>query len=143
MLIGEYNHSIDDKGRVAVPAKFRAFLKKGGVITHGLDGCLFLYSSDAWGKWTEKVRELSVASRNARAFTRIMLGRAMEVTLDAQGRINVPGYLRETAKLKGNAVIVGLQDRIEIWSEEAWNKYREQMSKEADEIAEQLQGLGL
>lgn len=143
MIIGEYRHSIDDKGRVAIPAKFRSFLKNGGVITNGLDGCLFIYNKTEWEKWVEKVRSLSIANRNARAFTRVMIGRAMEVDLDSQGRVNVPNYLRDNAKLKENAVIVGLYDRIEVWNETAWNEYRERTSKETDELAAQLEEMGL
>ena len=143
MFIGEYQHLIDDKGRLAVPAKFRAALKGGAIITHGLDHCLFVYGKNDWKIIAEKLKSLSFAQSNSRAFSRFMLAAAMEVDLDVQGRILIPDYLCEYAKLKKKTVIAGLYNRLEIWDEENWNRYKEKTGASAEDIAEKLDGLGI
>lgn len=143
MFIGEYNHSIDDKGRVAIPAKFRADLATGAVVTRGLDGCLFLYTKEEWLKLAEKLSNLPLAKTDARAFARLMLAGAMDVELDKQGRVVLPGYLRTFASLSGSVIVAGLYSRLELWNEKAWEDYKSNAEKESNNIAEQLSDLGV
>lgn len=143
MFIGEYNYSIDDKKRLAVPAKFRSLLGKKAVITKGLDQCLFIFSVKEWQILAEKISKLPLAQSDARGFTRLMLGGAMEVSIDSVGRILVPDYLKKYAGLKKKVSVIGVLNRIELWSEEAWNKYKNQTEKESDDIAERLKELGI
>ena len=141
-FIGQYNHNIDNKGRVALPAKFRAELKKA-VVTKGLDNCLFVYPKKEWDKMAEKLAALSVSKSNTRAFSRLMLAGAIEVEFDKQGRIILPEYLRNFANLKKEVVIAGLYTRLEIWDKDAWLKYQQEMEKNSNEIAENLNELGV
>jgi MraZ protein len=143
MFIGEYTYSIDDKKRLAVPPKFRQQLKKGGVITRGLDSCLFLYSNEEWEKLAKKLSEMPLSRADARGFSRIMLSGAMEVDFDNLGRILVPDYLKDYAGLKKKVVVAGLYSRIEIWDEDIWKSYKEATEKEAGNIAERLNELGV
>ena len=143
MFIGEYQHNLDDKGRMAIPAKFRAELKKGAVVTRGLDNCLFLYTKTEWAKLAEKLAALPFSQSNSRAFARLMLAGAMEVDFDNQGRIMLPEYLRKFAGLKKKVVIAGLYNRLEIWDENTWNKYKSQTEKQSNEIAERMAELGV
>lgn len=138
LFIGEYNHSVDNKGRLAIPAKFRSTLKKGAIVTKGLDGCLFMYTKPEWDKWVAKLSEMSTSQGKSRAFARLMLAGAMPVKIDVQGRINLPKYLIDFAGLKGNAVIAGLMNRLEIWDEKAWDKYKKKTEPESEKIAEEL-----
>lgn len=143
MFIGEYNHNVDDKGRMAIPAKFRAQLKKGAVITRGLDNCLFLYPKQEWIKIADKLVKLPISQAKARAFSRLMLAGAYEADIDSQGRIILPEYLRKFALIDKKAVIAGLYDRIEIWDELSWNKYKEATEKDSNNISESLGALGV
>ncbi len=143
MFIGEYNHNLDVKGRLAVPAKFRKKLKGGAVVTRGLDNCLFLYTNEQWKKIAKKLADLPISQSKARAFSRLMLAGAMDVECDAQGRINLPEYLRKFANLNKKIVIAGLFDRLEIWDESKWNNYKTGAEKESVEIAETLGELGV
>jgi len=143
MFIGEYQHSIDEKGRVAVPVKFRNLLKKGAVVTRGIDNCLFLYPREQWNKIAGKLANMPVSQSRARAFSRLMLAGAMEADFDNQGRISLPKNLRSFAGLKKKAIIAGLYDRLEIWDEENWNKYKDGAEKESTAIAESLSELGI
>ena len=143
MFIGEYSHNLDDKGRVAVPAKFRAMLKGGAVVTRGLDNCLFLYTKKEWQELAAKLAKLPISKANTRAFARLMLAGAMDVDFDNQGRIMLPEYLRKFAGLKKNLTIAGLYDRLEIWDEAAWNKYKKGTEKKSTNIAEALGELGV
>ena len=143
MFIGEYKHNLDNKGRLAVPAKFRLLLKKGAVATKGLDNCLFLYSKDEWKKKAEKFSNLPIGQSKARAFARHMLAGAMDVKFDSQGRINLPDYLIKFANLKKKVIIAGLYNRLEIWDENIWEKYKQGIDKESGEIAEALGELGV
>lgn len=138
MFIGQYTNKIDDKGRLAIPSKFRADLAGGAVVTKGLDGCLFVYTKTEWAKIAERLTTLPLTAANARAFARRMLAGAMDVEPDKQGRINLPGYLRQSATLKNTVVIAGLFDRLEIWDEEIWQTYQNKTEAEATETAEQL-----
>ena len=143
MFIGEYQASIDEKGRIAVPAKFRAQLKKKVVVTRGLDQSLFLYTIDEWKKLAEKFANLPISTSNTRAFSRLMLAGAMDSEIDKQGRIILPGYLKDFAKMQKKVVFAGLYNRVEIWSEELWTIYKKQTEKDSNEIAEQLGSLGV
>lgn len=143
MFIGEYKHSIDEKGRIAVPVKFRKTIIKGAVITRGLDNCLFLYTKEEWKKLADKLVALPISKSNTRAFSRLMLAGAMDVELDKQGRAIVPEYLRKYAGLNKKAVIAGLYNRLEIWDEEKWEQYKNNTEKESGDIAEALGELGV
>jgi len=143
MFIGEYNHNLDDKGRLAVPVKFRDDLKKGAVVTKGLDGCLFLYTMSEWKNLAEKLSKLPISQSNTRAFARLMLAGAMDVQIDKQGRIVLPDYLRKYAVLKKKIIINGLYNRLEIWDESGWEKYKKITEKDSGNIAEKLGELGV
>lgn len=143
MFIGEYNHNLDDKGRLAIPAKFRAILKKGAVVTKGLDNCLFLYSKEQFEKIAAKFAALPISQSKARAFMRHMLAGAMDVEFDNQGRITLPEYLRKFSSLKKSVIVAGLYNHLEIWDETSWNKYKLESEKNSNAIAEELGDLGI
>jgi MraZ protein len=143
MFIGEYQHNIDQKGRLAIPARFRNKLSKGAVVTKGLDDCLSLYTKDEWNNLAEKLAALPIAKANARAFARMMLAGAMDVELDKQGRMLIPEYLRKYAGVKKKIIIAGLYNRIEIWDEIKWNKYKHGTETKSGDIAEALGELGV
>lgn len=143
MFIGEYTHNLDEKGRIAIPVKFRRELSKGAVVTRGLDNCLFLYTATEWAKLAEKLATLPVSQANSRAFSRLMLAGAMDVEVDKQGRVVLPEYLRAFAGLKKNIIIAGLYNRAEIWDEEKWNTYKGQTEANSNEIAEKMGELGV
>jgi len=143
MLIGEYNHTIDTKGRMALPAKFRQVFKSGAVITRGLDNCLFIYPKKDWQVLATKLASLPISQAKTRAFARLMLAGAMDVSLDKQGRVNLPDYLTNYAKLNKKVVVTGLYDRLEVWDENEWSKYRQQTESSSSDIAEALGELGV
>jgi MraZ protein len=143
MFIGEYSHNLDEKGRLAIPAKMRALLKGGAVVTRGLDNCLSLYPKKEWLVLAKKLANLPISQAKARAFARLMLAGAMDVEFDNQGRITLPEYLRQFSGLGKKAVIAGLYDRLEIWDEEKWNKYKTNSEKDSNEIAETMGELGV
>lgn len=143
MFIGEYSHTIDDKGRLAIPAKFRAKLERGAVVTRGLDSCLFLFSANEWKKFAEQVVSAPLTKANSRAFSRFLLAGASEAEFDKQGRVLLPEYLRSHAGLKKRTVVAGLGSRIEIWDEAAWEKYSKVTEKNSATIAEELSELGI
>lgn len=143
MFIGEYYHTIDAKKRLAVPVKFRKDLENKAVLTRGLDGCLYLYPVKEWKQMAEKLSQLPISRADSRAFVRLMLAGAMEVSLDQLGRILVPDYLKEYAGLDKKAAIAGLYNRIEIWSEDKWESYKQQTTKEVSTIAEKMHELGI
>ncbi len=143
MFLGEYTHSIDVKGRVAVPAKFRDKLTAGAIITRGLDQCLFIFTATEWEALAQKLIALPLAQANSRAFVRLMMAGAANVDVDAQGRILVPEYLRNYAHLKKEAVLTGLYNRIEVWDRESWERYKQRTEGASDEIAEKLSELGI
>jgi MraZ protein len=143
MFIGEYTATIDDKGRISIPAKFRGQLKSKVVVTRGLDNSLFLYTIDEWKKLAEKLASLPISTANTRAFSRLMLAGAWDCDIDKQGRIVLPGYLKDFAKISKKLVFAGLYNRIEIWSEDLWNNYKAQTEKDSNRIAEQLGDLGV
>lgn len=144
MLIGEYTHTIDDKGRVSLPAKFRALLGKKIIITPGLDNCLFVFTAKEWEKVAGRLSEnSSVLSADMRSFTRYMFGGAFSSQVDSIGRILIPDFLRSRSGLGSKVAIVGVQNRLEIWNEEGWREYKSKVEKEADGLAEKLSGLGI
>lgn len=143
MFIGEYSATIDDKGRISIPAKFRPSLKAKVVVTRGLDSSLFLYTMDEWKKLAEKLASLPIATANTRAFSRLMLAGAMDCEIDKQGRIILPAYLKEFAKINKKVVVAGLYNRIELWSEELWSTYKAQTEAASNSIAEQLGSIGV
>lgn len=143
MFIGEYNGTIDDKARISIPAKFRSSLKNKVVVTRGLDNSLVLYTLDEWKKLAEKLASLPISTANTRAFSRLMLAGAMDCDIDKQGRIVLPGYLKEYAKIGKKLIYAGMYSRIEIWSDELWTKYKTQTEKNSNAIAEQLGDLGV
>ncbi len=142
MFIGEYNHSIDDKGRISVPVKFRAELASGCILTRGLDGCLWLYSEEEWKNIAEGVSNLPITQKNARSFARFLLSGAMDLKLDKAGRINIPKYLADYAEITGKVVVCGMHDRLELWAEEKWIGFRKEMENNSEEVAEGLSELG-
>ncbi len=143
MFIGEYSATIDDKGRISIPAKFRPQLKAKVVVTRGLDNSLFLYTLDEWKKLADKLASLPISTANTRAFSRLMLAGAMDCDIDKQGRIILPGYLQEFAKIQKKLVFAGLYNRVEIWSADLWDTYKKATEKESNAIAEQLGSLGV
>jgi len=143
MFIGEYQYTIDQKGRLQIPVKFRVELKKGAVVTRGLDNCLFLYAIDEWEKLAQKLSKLPISQKNTRAFSRLMLAGAMDVEMDKQGRVVLPDYLRKFAGLKKKVVVAGLYSRLEIWDVQKWEMYKKGTEKESEDIAEKLGELGV
>jgi len=143
MFTGEYTYSIDDKKRLAVPAKFRQLLGRKAIITRGLDQCLFLYPAKEWLKLAQKISKLPLAQADARSFARLMLGGAMEVSFDNLGRILIPDYLKNYATLKKRVIFVGLFDRIEIWDEKEFQNYKKKTELAAGDIAERIKELGV
>jgi len=143
VFIGEYKYTLDEKGRLAVPAKFRAKLGRGLVVTHGLDDCLSLYTREEWEKLASKIANLPVSQASTRAFSRLMLAGAMDLEIDKQGRIMLPDYLRKYAGFGRNVVLTGLYNRLEIWSEEKWEQYKSETERTSNHIAEEIGGLGV
>lgn len=143
MLLGEFKHNVDEKGRLAVPSRFRDLFAGGAIITRGLDHCLFVFSLSEWESLAKKLIALPLAQANSRAFVRLMLAGAMDVKVDVQGRVLVPDYLREYAGLKKQAIVAGLYNRLEIWDAEKWSEYKAKTESASDEIAEKLGELGI
>ncbi|MCR4275743.1 MAG: division/cell wall cluster transcriptional repressor MraZ [Candidatus Wolfebacteria bacterium] len=143
MFIGEFTHTLDTKGRMAVPVKFRGKLGTNAIITRGLDHCLFVFTSQEWETLAQKLIALPLAQANSRAFVRLMLAGAMDVEVDKQGRVLIPDYLRGYAGLGKEIVVAGLYNRIEIWDSQTWKGYKEKTESESDEIAERLGELGI
>lgn len=143
MFIGEYAHTLDDKGRLAIPVKFREALKKGAVVTRGLDQCLFVYTAEEWQRLAEKLAALPLGQSTTRAFSRLMLAGAMDAELDKQGRVVLPEYLRTFAVLKKNIVIAGLYNRLEVWDAQTWQTYKTATESESNALAEKMGELGV
>lgn len=143
MLLGEYNHNIDEKGRVSVPSKFREDLGTSFIVTKGLDECLFAYSKAEWIKFEEKLKSLPLTNTNARNFVRFFFSGATECEVDKQGRINIPQNLREYASLSKELCIIGVSTRVEIWNKEKWENYTSPDNMDVDDIASQMSDLGI
>ncbi|MED3660308.1 division/cell wall cluster transcriptional repressor MraZ [Ureibacillus sp. FSL K6-8385] len=140
MFMGEYQHTIDAKGRLIIPSKFREALGNSFVITRGLDNCLFGYPMNEWRKLEEKLKDLPMTKKDARAFARFFFSGATEVELDKQGRINIPSNLAAYAKLEKECVILGVSTKIEIWSKALWEEYFNEAEESFNDIAENLIG---
>lgn len=138
MLIGEYHHNIDEKGRLIIPAKYREEIGSSFVVTKGLDGCLYVYSLHEWERITSKLKTLPFTKKSARTFTRFLLSGASICEFDKQGRINLVSSLTEYAGLKKECVIIGVNDRLEIWDLDKFNNLMKENEKELDEISENL-----
>ena len=138
MFIGEYIHNIDEKGRLAVPVKFRGRLASGAIVTKGLDNCLSLYPEEAWDKQSEKLVNLPQTQSKSRAYARFILSGAFNVEIDKQGRVVLPATLRQYAGIKNQVIVTGLGDHVEIWSTKVWEEYRSNIEKDSDGIAEEL-----
>ncbi|KPU28329.1 cell division protein MraZ [Caloranaerobacter sp. TR13] len=143
MFIGEYQHSIDKKGRLIIPAKFRENLGESFILTKGLDNCLFVYPKSEWKVLEEKLKSLPLTRKDARAFVRFFFAGATECELDKQGRILIPSNLREHCKLVKDAIIIGVSNRVEIWSKEEWISYNEDEDLSYENIAEKMAELGI
>ena len=142
VFMSQYNHTIDAKGRVIIPAKFREKLGDSFVITKGLDGCLYGYAKEEWSAFEEKLGTLPITNKNSRQFTRFFLAGAAECELDKQGRILIPSVLREFAGLDKDVVLVGVASKIEIWSKERWDESNGEYETNMDDIAMNLESLG-
>ena len=143
MLLGEYRHNVDVKGRVSVPSKFREDLGQSFVVTKGLDNCLFMYSKAEWETFEEKLKQLPLTNADARTFIRFFFAGATEVEVDKQGRINIPQVLRDYAEIKKDVVIAGVATRAEIWDSDAWDKYTSSEALNVSNIASQMSNLGI
>ncbi len=143
MFIGEYNHSVDTKGRMNVPAKFREDLGERFYITKGLDNCLFMFPETEWRVFEEKLKALPLTNRNARAFVRLFFAGATECTLDKQGRVNIPQPLRDHGQIEKDVIVIGVGTRVELWSNTNWTEYNDPDNISYDDIAEQMAELGI
>ena len=143
MFIGEYNHSLDPKKRLAIPAKLRKEVGDRAVLTRGLESCLFLFSIKEWEQLAEKISQLPMGQKDSRGFARLLLSGASEVELDQLGRVLVPDYLRDYAGLQKKIVIAGVGKRLEIWDEKRWGTYKDDIEKNGDQIAEKLGEIGM
>ena len=138
MFIGEYHHTIDEKGRIIIPAKFRDALGKEFIITRGIENCLFVYSLQNWAEITNKLSSLPFTKKDARTFNRFFMSGATNVELDKQGRVNISQPLTQYANLLKDCVIIGTGDRLEIWSQESWNSFFDSTKDSMSDIAENL-----
>ena len=143
MLIGEYEHSLDSKGRMIFPANIREDLGEKFIITKGLDGCLFGFSESEWNNFEEKLKQLPLTNKNARDFVRFFLSGAVEAETDKQGRFLIPANLREYADLDKEVVVTGVGTRIEIWERDKWKKYNSDENISAEQIADNMASLGV
>jgi len=143
MFIGEHQHSLDDKGRLIIPSKFREGLGYEFVMTKGLDNCLFVYPKKEWQILEEKLKSLPLTNKDARAFIRFFFSGASECELDKQGRVLIPSNLRDHSKLEKDAVVIGVSTRIEIWSKTEWESYNDDDNLSYDSIAEKMAELGI
>ncbi len=143
MLIGEYEHSLDAKGRLIMPAKLRTDMGEKFIITKGLDGCLFVFSQNEWSNFESKLKELPLTNKNARDFVRFFLSGATECEIDKQGRFLLVNTLREYAEITKEVIIIGVGTRLEIWNKEKWKKYNSDENISADTIAENMTMLGI
>lgn len=142
MLIGEYQHTLDAKKRIAIPARWRREMGRQVVIAHGLDNCLSLYPLKAWTRLSEKLASLPLGQSDTRSFNRFMLAGAVEAEVDALGRILIPDFLKKFAGLETRVILAGIHNRVEIWDETRWTDYKSRVSEKADALAEKLGEIG-
>ena len=143
MLIGEYTHIVDDKNRISLPAKFRAEMGKKVVLTRGLDKCVAIFTGKEWQKIAHKLSESSMLKADSRSFNRFMFGGAVEAEVDSIGRVLIPDFLKEWGRLGTKVAVIGVQSRVEIWNERAWEANKEMIEKQADSLAEKLGQVGV
>jgi MraZ protein len=143
MFLGEYNHTIDDKGRLTIPARFRDELESGVVITRGLDGCLWAYGRSEWEALAEKIAQLPTTNPAARDFSRFMFSSAFDSIPDRQGRILLPQNLRDYAEIQNDTVVIGVKNKLEIWNPARWAEVVNQVEQDTEAMAAQLQDLGI
>ncbi|HWP28737.1 MAG TPA: division/cell wall cluster transcriptional repressor MraZ [Chloroflexota bacterium] len=143
MFLGEFEHSLDEKGRLAIPARFRGELGQGLVITRGLDRCLFVWPMSEWRTVAEKLGRLSLMHAEARRLQRLLFAGAVDTQLDRLGRVLIPGFLRSYAGLRDAVIVAGVLTRIEIWDREQWLAERSAAEEQSAELAEHLSALGL
>lgn len=142
-FVGEYVYSVDDKGRLTIPAKIRHEFESGIVLTVGLDDCLWGFTREGWERFSAKLSGLPSGMTDARTLTRFFFSQASDNSLDRQGRVLIPENLREHAALDGEAVVVGVGDRIEMWSPERWQEFKAEQEANLGNIAEQLGDFGI
>lgn len=143
VFLGEYAHTLDDKGRLIIPARFREELGPRFVVTRGLDRCLFVYASTEWQVLADKLRSLPLTKADSRAFARLLFSGASECDLDKQGRILLPSVLREFAAIERDVIVIGVSNRVEIWAAEEWQKYSDEATESYEAIAEKIVDLGI
>ena len=143
MFIGEYTHTVDEKKRISLPAKFKKELGTKVVVTRGLDNCLFLFPHKTWLEISAELSNLDVKQADARGFSRFMFSGAVEIDMDSMGRILIPDFLREFGDLKSPVVFAGVHNRIEIWNEKRWGSYKKRIESQADMMAEKLGSVGI
>ncbi len=143
MFIGEYSHTLDTKKRISLPAKFRREVGSSVVITRGLDSCLFMFPNKAWEGIAHKLSNLPVGQADTRGMSRFLLAGAVEAEVDAAGRILIPDFLKDFAKLDTRVILAGVAERVEIWNEELWEAYKRQIEGSADQMAQTLGDLGI
>lgn len=142
VFLGEYRHSLDDKGRITVPSKFRDSFKDGVVVTKGFENCLFVFTKGDWLEFARQIQQLRTLKKDARTLSRFVFGGASEDLIDKQGRVIIPQTLREWAQIKKEVVIIGVSNRLEVWSEGNWNKVETEAAASYSQIAEELADLG-
>ncbi|TSB46318.1 division/cell wall cluster transcriptional repressor MraZ [Alkalicoccobacillus porphyridii] len=143
MFMGEYRHNVDEKGRMIIPAKFREGLGQSFVVTRGLDKCLFVYPYEEWTKLEEQLKTLPFTKKDARAFTRFFFSGASECELDKQGRVNLASPLRQYAQIEKECVVIGVSNRVEVWSQSMWEEYVGESEESLAEISENLMDFDL
>ncbi len=143
MFLSRFGHTIDNKGRLTIPAKYRTSLAAGVVVTRGIDRCLYIYPLGEWERLAEKVRQLPLTKKDARAFVRLLFSAAADCIPDKQGRVLIPAYLREYADLQDEVIIAGLDNRVEVWNPGAWEQNNSELEQDAEALAEKLGDLGI
>lgn len=143
MLVGEYRHTLDGKNRMSLPVKFRKEMGKSVVIAPGLDNCLSIFTTKEWQKISLKLSDSSMLASDNRSFSRFMFGQAVEIDVDSNGRILIPENLKSRSKLTSKVVVIGVQNRAEIWNEKAWDSYKKLVEKQADALADKLGQVGV
>jgi len=143
MFYGRFEHTIDEKGRLTIPAKFREALIPGLTVTRGLDQCLYVFPKDDWDRFAAKLKQLPLTNTSARSLTRFFLSYADDSKPDKQGRVLIPNYLREFAKLGDRVIVGGQGDRLEVWNIEAWETQRAKLEQDPEGLAAQLTDLGI
>lgn len=143
MFMGEFQHSLDDKGRLIIPAKFREDLGDKFIVTRGLDNCLFVYPMSQWKVLEENIKKLPTSHADTRAFVRMFFSGAVEAELDKQGRIVIPQHLRDHARIEKDAYVIGVSTKVEIWAKSAWEQYSSQAQQSYENIAETIMDIGI